>query len=243
MYLSALTIVESLLLYLLFWTDDPYPFLMGVFFLGIPCFILWIFNIAIFIRCIRMRDKWQRCFVAWIIMLILMIPTTFEISEWYKGKIYSFVKIDLPDEEKMTVTYDKVIFGECEDTHNPQKDYIDLFDGCENYSITLTLEDYLYIWTESDSIPAKVHKLRYKVGKIYSNYDGKDEYMKAIVNKVKWKYDYYFMHDGIHSGGTQSLTTTVGDSLHVKYWGIYIPRFVGKRYSYSEEMTTYKEEF
>lgn len=238
--LSIQTIMEILLLIIFFFTHYPLLFLGGLLLL-LPFMILWVFIIGIFIRCIRMREKWQRKIITWIVVLILLMPASFYVSKWIDDAFYSYAKIDLPDGNTMTVTYDKVIFDESEDTHNPQKDYIELFDGCEDYSLTLSQNDTLYIWTSSDSFPAKVHQLRYPVVIIYSNSNHKQDDYRVIINKIKWKFEYRYDNDGIHSGGTQSLTISVGDSLHVESWSILRARSVGRRDDHRESMTTYKD--
>lgn len=232
--------MEILLLIIFIFTHNPLLFLGGLLLL-LPFMILWVFIIGIFIRCIRMREKWQRKIITWIVVLILLMPASFYISKWIDDAFYSYAKIDLPDGNTMTVTYDKVIFDESEDTHNPQKDYIELFDGCEDYSLTLSQNDTLYIRTSSDSFPAKVHQLRYPVVIIYSNSNHKQDDYRVIINKIKWKFEYRYDNDGIHSGGTQSLTIPVGDSLHVESWSILRARSVGRRDDHRESMTTYKD--
>ena len=232
--------MEILLLIIFFFTHNPLLFFGGLLLL-LPFMILWVFIIGIFIRCIRMREKWQRKIITWIVVLILLMPASFYVSKWINDAFYSYAKIDLPDGNTMTVTYNKVIFDESEDIHNPQKDYIELFDGCEDYSLTLTQDDTLYIWTTSDYMPAKAFQLRYPIGKIYSNNKGRNDYYKAIINKIKWKFEYWYDNDGIHSGGTQSLTIPVGDSLHVESWSILRARSVGRRDDHRESMTTYKD--
>lgn len=144
---------------------------------------------------------------------------------------YSSVFVELPDGDTLTVTSDKVIFGKCDNTKNIQKDYIDLRYECHNYFIALTQDDTLYIWTENDSLPAKIHNLRYPVGKIYAGYR-EDEYKNAIIKKkMKWMFEYDFMYDGFLTGGTQILNTRIGngDSLCVKIWMHYSPVYIGDR--------------
>jgi len=155
----------------------------------------------------------------------------------------SFIK--LPNGDTLTVTSDKVIFGKCDDFKNIQKDYIDLRYECHNYSITLTQDDSLYIWTENDSLPATTHKPRYPVGKIYFGYNKDKEYAIAVVKKIKWMLKYDFMYDGIHTGGGHTLITRIGDSdsLHEKMWCNYSPVYIGKREFRQERTTTLKEYF
>ncbi len=219
--LSVLTIIESIILKCVF-SDDPASFLMAFFFLSIPFVILWFYAICIAVKNIRMRNVWERCLVAWVAILLLLIPVSFLINKWYKDYNYSSAIIELPDGDTLTITSDKIIFGKCDDPKNPQKDYIDLHYECHNYSITLTQDDSLYIWTENDSLPATTHKLRYPVGKIYTG-------DVAVGKKIKWMFEYYFMYDGIHTGGSQILKIRKGDSLCVKTWVNYSPVHIGKR--------------
>ena len=156
---------------------------------------------------------------------------------------YSSAIIELPDGDALTVTSDKVIFGKCDDSENPQKDYIDLRCECIRYSITLTQDDSLYIWTENDSLPAITHKLRYPVGKIYFGYDKDKEYTIAVIKKMKWMYEYDFIYDGSFTGGSQTLIHVVGDSLHEKMWCNYSPVHIGKREFRQKRTTTLKEYF
>ena len=158
---------------------------------------------------------------------------------------YSSAIIDLPDGDTLTVTSDKVIFGKCDDSKNPQKDYIDLRCECLQYSITLTQDDSLYIWTENDSLPATTHKLRYPVGKIYFGYDKDKEYTIAVIKKMKWMLEYNFMYDGSFTGGGHTLITRIGDSdsLHEKMWCNNSPEYIGKREFRQERTITFKEYF
>lgn len=228
--LSALTIIESIILACVF-LENRTLLLMAFFFLTIPFFLLWLFAIGIVINCIKMRNIWERRLVAWVASLVLLIPVSLIINKWYMDYNYSSAIIELPDGDALTVTSDKVIFGKCDNTKNIQKDYIDLRYECHNYSITLTQDDTLYIWTENDSLPAKIHNLRYPVGKIYAGYR-EDEYKNAIIKKkMKWMFEYDFMYDGLFTGGTQTLKTRIGngDSLCVKTWVHYSPVYIGDR--------------
>ena len=240
--LSALTIIEYLLLKCIF-TDDPAIFLMATIFFFVPFIILWLFNFYIVFKCFRMRNIWERCFIAWVAILLLLMPISFKINERHEDDNYLSSFIKLPDGDTLTVTSDKVIFGKCDNTKNIQKDYIDLRYECHNYSIALTQDDTLYIWTGIDSLPAKTYDLRYPVGKIYADYR-KDEYNNAIIKKkMKWMFEYNFMYDGIHTGGSQTLVHIVGDSLHEKMWCNYSPIHIGKREFRQERTTTLKEYF
>lgn len=240
--LSALTIIEYLLLKCIF-TDDPAIFFMATIFFFVPFIILWLFNFYIVFKCFRMRNIWERCFIAWVAILLLLMPISFKINERHEDNNYLSSFIKLPDGDTLTITSDKVIFGKCDSLKNIQKDYIDLRYECHNYSITLTQDDTLYIWTENDSLPAKIHNLRYPVGKIYADYR-KDEYNNAIIKKkMKWMFEYDFMYDGIHTGGSQTLVHIVGDSLYEKMWCNYSPIHIGKREFRQERTTTLKEYF
>ena len=240
--LSALTIIEYLLLKCIF-TDDPAIFFMATIFFFVPFILLWLFNIYIVFKCFRMRNIWERCFIAWVAILLLLMPISFKINERHEDNNYLSSFIKLPDGDTLTITSDKVIFGKCDSLKNIQKDYIDLRYECHNYSITLTQDDTLYIWTENDSLPAKTHELRYPVGKIYADYR-KDEYNNVIIKKkMKWMFEYDFMYDGIHTGGSQTLIHIVGDSLHEKMWCNYSPIHIGKREFRQERTTTLKEYF
>lgn len=240
--LSVLTIMEYLLLKCIF-TDDPaFFFIASLVFLG-PFIALWLFNIYIVFKCFRMRNIWERCLIAWVVILLLAIPVSFEVNKKHDNKNYLSSFIKLPDGDTLTVTSDKVIFGKCDDSKNPQKDYIDLRCECHNYSITLTQNDSLYIWTESDSLPAMTHELRYPVGKIFSGYNKDKEYTIAVIKKIKWMFEYHFMYDGIHTGGSQTLIHVVGDSLHEKMWCNYSPVHIGKREFRQKRTTTLKEYF
>ena len=241
--LSALTIIESIILACVF-LENRTLLLMAFFFLTIPFFLLWLFAIGIVINCIKMRNIWERRLVAWVASLVLLIPVSLIINKWYMDYNYSSAIIELPDGDALTVTSDKVIFGKCDDSENPQKDYIDLRCECLNYSITLTQNDTLYIWTENDSLPATTHELKYPVGKIYTG-DDRDEYTIAVIKKMKWMFEYNFMYDGLFTGGTQTLITRIGDSdsLHEKSWSINSSVYVGKRDYPHERTTTLKEYF
>ena len=142
---------------------------------------------------------------------------------------YSSAIIELPDGDALTVTSDKVIFGKCYESKNPQKDYINLRCECHHYSITLTQNDSLYIWTQNDSLPVTTHKLRYPIGKIYAGYNRRDEYTVAVDKKMKWTFEYDFIYDDPFTRGTQTLKTRKGDSLCVKTWVNYSPVHIGKR--------------
>ena len=240
--LSALTIIEFLLLKCIF-TDDPAIFFMATIFFFVPFIILWLYAICIVIRCLIKRNVWDCYLIAWVAILLLLMPISYEINKLYNDYYNSSAIIELPDGDTLTVTNDKVILGKCDNLKNIQKDYIDLRYECHNYSITLTQDDTLYIWTENDSLPAKTHELRYPVGKIYADYR-KDEYNNAIIKKkMKWMFEYNFMYDGIHTGGSQTLIHIVGDSLHEKMWCNYSPIHIGKREFRQERTTTLKEYF
>ena len=240
--LSALTIIESIILACVF-LENRTLLLMAFFFLTIPFFLLWLFAIGIVINCIKMRNIWERRLVAWVASLVLLIPVSLIINKWYMDYNYSSAIIELPDGDALTVTSDKVIFGKCNNTKNIQKNYIDLRYECHNYSIALTQDDTLYIWTENDSLPAKTHELKYPVGKIYTGNDRRDEYTVAVIKKMKWMFDYNFMYDGLFTGGSQTLIHMVGDSLYEKMWCNYSPEYIGKREFRQERTTTLKEYF
>ena len=242
--LSALTIIEYLLLKCIF-TDDPAYFIMCSIVFLVPFFVLWLFNIYIVFKCFRMRNIWERCLIAWVVILLLLIPISFDLNNRDMDNNYLSSFIKLPNGDTLTVTSDKVIFGKCDDFKNIQKDYIDLRYECHNYSITLTQDDSLYIWTENDSLPATTHKPRYPVGKIYFGYNKDKEYAIAVVKKIKWMLKYDFMYDGIHTGGGHTLITRIGDSdsLHEKMWCNYSPVYIGKREFRQERTTTLKEYF
>lgn len=240
--LSALTIIESIILICLF-SDNRTLFFMAFFFLFIPFCLLWLCAICIVIRCLRKRNVWDLYFIAWVAILLLLIPISFGINKWYMSYNYSYAFVELPDGDTLTVTSDKVIFGKCNNTKNIQKNYIDLRYECHNYSIALTQDDTLYIWTENDSLPAKTHELKYPVGKIYTGNDRRDEYTVAVIKKMKWMFDYNFMYDGLFTGGSQTLIHIVGDSLHEKMWCNYSSIYIGKREFRQERTTTLKEYF
>lgn len=227
--LSALTIIELFILVCVF--TDARTTISTALLLLIPFFLLLLYAICIIIRCLIRRNVWDRYIIAWGTILLLLIPISYGINKWYMNYNYSSVFVELPDGDTLTVTSDKVIFGKCDNTKNIHKDYIDLRYECHNYSITLTQDDTLYIWTENDSLPAKIHNLRYPVGKIYAGYR-EDEYKNAIIKKkMKWMFEYDFMYDGFLTGGTQILNTRIGngDSLCVKIWMHYSPVYIGDR--------------
>lgn len=222
--LSALTIIELLILkYAL--ADDSILLLVSCAYLIIPFIILWIYAIYfVFKHNIR-----NRLLIAWVVFLLLLIPVSLIIKKWYLDYNYSSAIIELPDGETLTVTGDKVIFGKCDDSKNPQKDYIDLRCECHHYSITLTQNDSLYIWTQNDSLPATAHKLRYPIGKIYAGYNRRNEYSVAVDKKMKWMFEYDFIYDDPFTRGSQTLKTRNSDSLCVKIWVNYSPIHIGKR--------------
>lgn len=225
--LSVLTIIESIILICVM-TGDRTFILLSFFLLPIPFLLLWLYAICIVVKCIRMRNVWERRLIAWVAILVLLIPVSLIINKWYMDYNYTSAIIELSDGDALTVTSDKVIFGKCDDYKNIQKDYIDLRCECLNYSITLTQNDTLYIWTENDSLPATTHELKYPVGKIYTG-DDRDEYTIAVIKKMKWMFEYNFMYDGLFTGGSQTLKTRKDDSLCVKTWVSYSPVHIGKR--------------
>lgn len=227
--LSALTIIELFILVCVF--TDARTTISTALLLLIPFFLLLLYAICIIIRCLIRRNVWDRYLIAWGAILLLLIPISYGINKWYMSYNYSYAFVELPDGDTLTVTSDKVIFGKCNNTKNIQKNYIDLRYECHNYSIALTQDDTLYIWTVNDSLPAKTHKLRYPVGKIYAGYR-KDEYKNAVIKKkMEWMFEYGFMYDGFFTGGTQTLKTRIGngDSLCVKTWVHYSPVYIGDR--------------
>ena len=236
--LSVLTIIELLILKFVL-ADDGILLMVSCVYLIIPFILLWIYAICFIFK----RNVRNRYLIAWVVFLLLLIPVSLIIKKWYMDCNYSSAIIELPDGETLTVTSDKVIFGKCDDLKNPQKDYIDLQSECHHYSITLTQNDSLYIWTQNDSLPATTHKLRYPICKIYAGYNRMDEYSVAVDKKMKWMFEYNFMYDGIHTGGSQTLIHIVGDSLHEKMWCNYSPIHIGKREFRQERTTTLKEYF
>ena len=241
--LSALTIIELFMLISILVFNDNRIILIAAFFLLVPFCLLWLYAICIVIRCLIKRNVWDRYLISWVAILLLLMPISYEINKLYNDYYNSSAIIELPDGDILTVTSDKVIFGKCDNSKNIQKDYIDLRYECHDYSITLTQNDTLYIWTENDSLPAKTHELKYPVGKIYAGNDRRDEYTVAVIKKMKWMFDYNFMYDGLFTGGFQTLIHTVGDSLHEKMWFNYSPEYIGKREFRQERTTTLKEYF
>ena len=222
--LSVLTIIELLILKFAL-ADDGILLMVSCVYLIIPFILLWIYAICFIFK----RNVRNRYLIVWVVFLLLLIPVSLIIKKWYMDCNYSSAIIELPDGETLTVTSDKVIFGKCDDLKNPQKDYIDLQSECHHYSITLTQNDSLYIWTQNDSLPATTHKLRYPICKIYAGYNRMDEYSVAVDKKMKWMFKYDFIYEDPFTRGTQTLKTRKDDSLCVKTWVSYSPVHIGKR--------------
>lgn len=102
--LMLLTIIEMIILHFTMSVEG----ILMLFPLNFAFIILWIYAFVIVCRCFRMRNKWQRCIIIWIIILLLYMPTFWTIRKM----AYSSVKYDLPNGITMTVESDKITFDE-----------------------------------------------------------------------------------------------------------------------------------
>ena len=201
--LVLLTIIEIVILHFVISFED----LLMQFPLNFAFIILWIYTFVIVSRCFRMHDKWQRCIMIWIVILLLYMPIFWAIRKM----IYSSVKYDLPNGITMTIESDKITFDE-----NGKKRSIELFNANEHYSLTLVEGDTLYFFT-SDSVSIQTYELRYPV-KLYTD-KNKEEYKKAIIDtKLKWSYSYNFVNDSPFIYGLQTLEIRQGDSIYSQWW-------------------------
>lgn len=201
--LVLLTIVEMIAFHFAMSIEG----ILMLFPLNLAFIILWIYAFVIVFRCFRMRNKWQRCIMIWIIILLLYMPIFWAIRKM----AYSSVKYDLPNGITMTVEPDKITFDE-----NGKKSSIELSNACENYSLTLVEGDTLYFFT-SDSVSIQTHELRYPI-KIYTG-NNKEEYEKTTIDtKLKWGYCYSFVNDSPFIYGVQTLEIRKGDSIYSQWW-------------------------
>lgn len=102
--LVLLTIVEMIVFHFAMSIEG----ILMLFPLNLAFIILWIYAFVIVFRCFRMRDKWQRCIMIWIIILLLYMPIFWAIRKM----AYSSVKYDLPNGITMTVEPEKITFDE-----------------------------------------------------------------------------------------------------------------------------------
>ena len=201
--LVLLTIIEIIILHFAMSVEG----ILMLFPLNFAFIILWIYAFVIVSRCFRMRDKWQRCIMIWIIILLLYMPIFWTIRKM----AFLSVKYDLPNGITMTVEPEKITFDE-----NGKKSSIEFLNTSEHYSLTLIEGDTLYFFT-SDSVSIQTHEFRYPI-KIYTG-NNKEDYEKTTIDtKLKWSYCYNFVNDSPFIYGVQTLEIRKGDSIYSQWW-------------------------
>lgn len=204
--LFCLTFIEVFFVYAFFIVDWWPVFLLGGLYL-----ILCGVAILCMIKTYRLRNKMEKVLFFWSLTALSVLPIGYGIN---KAKLYYFppsVTFYLPDDEILKVTMEKLEWGK---EYTVPTNYINLGKFNMDYSLAITKEDSLFVWPLE--LSDAVHCNKYAVGHLPKGKEGKKAFDKATSHdRLKWKYEYTFIIDGIHTGGTQTLYIPKPDSIDV----------------------------
>lgn len=237
--LTLLTIIDVIFIYAFYIIDinGILAFLLCVG-LGGAYLIFCGFAIYCLSKTYRLRNKLEKKFFTWSLIALSLLPIA---HGTYHAWLYFFpptATFDLPSNEILKVTVDRLEWGKKDSV---QTSYINLGEFNQDYSLVITKDDTLFVWPSE--LEDSVHCQRYHVGHLHLSdnyYEGKGEFDKAVsFDKIKWKYEYVYMLDGIFTGGTQTLSVPKPDSIDIHWRSISDPKRIDKYHTSDNIRSSY----
>lgn len=221
--LFSLTFIDAILIYAFFIIDWYAAFL----FIGVHLFFCAGAILCMF-KTYRLRNTMEKVLFFWSLTALSALPIAYGLNQ---ARLYFFpptATFDLPDGESLTVTTDKLEWGKKNSTPTS---YINLGEFNMDYWLAITKGDTLFVWPSE--LTDSVHSQRYTICRLPEGCDREKGFDETISNaRLKWKYDYKFMYDGIFTGGDQRLSITKGDSIY-QHWRTIINKQRIDRYDMS----------
>lgn len=213
--LAFLTIIEVIFIYAFYIIRWDWGFLL-LFVLGIPYLVLSAVAIYSIFKNYRCRNRLEVILLGWSIVALAAMPIAHYSYNAMLKLCPRYARFDLMDGEVLKVAYDRVEWGKVEkDQSFPINNYINLGEFNECYSLCVTKEDTLYVWPPQ--LADSVHSQQYPVQILPDEDDGKAAFDYATsYDRIKWKFEYDYVLDGIHTGGTQWLFIPNKDSVTVQ---------------------------
>lgn len=209
--LFLLTIIDIIFIYTFFIIDWRGAFfLIGVYIFFCAGAIFCMF------KTYRQRNKMEKVLFSWSLTAFSALPIAYGVNQ---ASLYFFpptATFELPEGEILKVTTNKLEWGKKDSVPT---DYINLGNFNMNYWLAITKGDTLFVWPSE--LADSVHSQRYTVYRLPKGCSREEVFGKTIsYHRVKWRYDYNFMFDGIFTGGGQTLSVTKADSLYVHWRSI-----------------------